>query len=194
MPPRHDLTSARLSRQHRNTPLIRFGGLEEPAAKSTARPSSSTRRVGQDRARWRSSRREARADPAGRTIVEGRPAIPHRPGAGRQCPRLSHVIVMPETQSQEKKDFIKLVGAELRLVRRCLRQSRNMCMCRTGCAGARQVRTNGAVWPISSTIRQPRGHRTHRQEIWRDTDGRMTHSPAHRTGAPWRRWHGAEGA
>src|SRR5580700_9135761 len=26
------------------------------------------------------------------------------------------VIVMPETQSQEKKDFIKLVGAELRLV------------------------------------------------------------------------------
>src|ERR1700757_4945478 len=26
------------------------------------------------------------------------------------------VIVMPETQSQEKKDFIRLVGAELRLV------------------------------------------------------------------------------
>jgi cysteine synthase A len=26
------------------------------------------------------------------------------------------VIVMPETQSQEKKDFIRLIGAELRLV------------------------------------------------------------------------------
>ena len=40
----------------------------------------------------------------------------HRPGAWSQRARLPRVIVIPDNQSQEKIDFLRMIGAEVRLV------------------------------------------------------------------------------
>jgi cysteine synthase A len=85
------------------------------------------------------------------------------------------VIVMPETQSQEKKDFIRLIGAELRLVPAVpysnpgnyVRASERLA------AELAETLPGGAVWANQfDNIANREGHRrTTGAEIWDDTQG-----------------------
>lgn len=87
------------------------------------------------------------------------------------------VIVMPETQSQEKKDFLRLVGADLRLVPAApyrdpgnyVRYSERLA------AELAQTEANGAIWAnqFDNTANRE-GHRlTTGAEIWQQTGGRI---------------------
>jgi len=85
------------------------------------------------------------------------------------------VIVMPETQSQEKKDFIRLVGADLRLVpavpysnpENYVRASERLAL------ELSRTEPNGAIWANQfDNIANREGHRlTTGVEIWEDTGG-----------------------
>ena len=87
------------------------------------------------------------------------------------------VIVMPETQSQEKKDFLRLVGADLRLVpavpyadpRNYVRESERL--------AAELARTlpDGAIWANQfDNLANREGHRRWTgAEIWNETQGRI---------------------
>ena len=87
------------------------------------------------------------------------------------------VIVMPETQSQEKKDFIRLIGAELRLVPAVpysdpgnyVRMSERVA------AELAQTEPNGAIWANQfDNVANREGHRrTTGPEIWDDTGGKI---------------------
>ena len=81
------------------------------------------------------------------------------------------VIVMPETQSQEKIDFLRMIGADLRLVPakpysdpgNYVRMSQRL------------AEEMGAVWADQfDNLANREGHRaTTGPEIWRQTDGRV---------------------
>jgi cysteine synthase A len=87
------------------------------------------------------------------------------------------VIVMPETQSDEKKDFLRLVGADLRLVPAVpysnpgnyVRASERLAH------ELSQTEPNGAIWANQfDNVANREGHRmTTGPEIWADTDGRI---------------------
>ncbi len=87
------------------------------------------------------------------------------------------VIIMPETQSQEKKDFITLVGAELRLVSAVpfsnpgnyVRVSERVA------AELAQTEPNGAIWAnqFDNTANREGHRRTTGREIWEDTNGKI---------------------
>jgi cysteine synthase A len=87
------------------------------------------------------------------------------------------VIVMPETQSQEKKDFLRLVGADLRLVPAVpyrdpgnyVRYSERLA------AELAATEPNGAVWANQfDNVANREGHRlTTGAEIWAETEGRI---------------------
>jgi cysteine synthase A len=87
------------------------------------------------------------------------------------------VIVMPETQSQEKKDFLRLIGADLRLVpavpykdpRNYVRESERLA------AELAETEPNGAIWANQfDNLANREGHRRWTgAEIWRDTGGRI---------------------
>lgn len=85
------------------------------------------------------------------------------------------VIVMPETQSQEKKDFIKLIGAELRQVP-ALPYANPGNYVHVSDRLAKELAAsepNGAIWAnqFDNTANRE-GHRaTTGPEIWNDTDG-----------------------
>lgn len=87
------------------------------------------------------------------------------------------VIVMPETQSQEKKDFIKLVGAELRLVPAVPYANPGNYVHVSERLAAELVASepNGAIWAnqFDNTANREGHRRTTGQEIWHDTDGRI---------------------
>jgi cysteine synthase A len=87
------------------------------------------------------------------------------------------VIVMPDTQSQEKKDFIKLVGAELRLVPAVpYADPGNYVHVSDRLAGELAAsEPNGAIWANQfDNIANREGHRrTTGPEIWNDTDGKI---------------------
>lgn len=87
------------------------------------------------------------------------------------------VIVMPETQSQEKKDFIRLIGAELKLVPAVpfadpgnyVHVSRRL---------AEELATsepNGAIWAnqFDNTANREGHRRTTGPEIWEQTNGKV---------------------
>lgn len=87
------------------------------------------------------------------------------------------VIVMPETQSQEKKDMLRLCGADLRLVPAVpyadpgnyVRYSERLA------AEIAEAEPNGAIWAnqFDNTANRE-GHRTTTgQEIWQQTGGRI---------------------
>lgn len=87
------------------------------------------------------------------------------------------VIVMPDTQSQEKKDFLRLVGADLRLVPAApyrdpgnyVRYSERLA------AELAQTEPNGAIWAnqFDNTANRD-GHRlTTGAEIWQQTGGKI---------------------
>ncbi len=87
------------------------------------------------------------------------------------------VIVMPDTQSQEKKDFLRLVGADLRLVPAApyrepgnyVRYSERLA------AELAQSEPNGAIWANQfDNVANREGHRlTTGAEIWEQTGGKI---------------------
>jgi cysteine synthase A len=87
------------------------------------------------------------------------------------------VIVMPETQSQEKKDFIRLIGAELRLVSPAPYSDPGNYVHVSDRLAQELNRTepNGAVWAnqFDNTANREGHRRTTGPEIWADTGGRI---------------------
>ena len=87
------------------------------------------------------------------------------------------VIVMPETQSQEKKDMLRLCGADLRLVA-AVPYANPMNYVRYSERLADEIaasETNGAIWANQfDNLANRRGHyETTGPEIWTQTDGKV---------------------
>ena len=87
------------------------------------------------------------------------------------------VIVMPETQSQEKKDMLRLIGADLRLVP-ALPYANPGNYVRASETLARDLANrepNGVLWANQfDNIANRQGHyRSTGPEIWRQTDGKV---------------------
>ena len=81
------------------------------------------------------------------------------------------VIVMPETQSQEKIDFLRMIGAELRLVpAKPYRDPGNYVH-----VSRRLAEETGAVWANQfDNLANREGHRVSTgEEIWAQTDGKV---------------------
>jgi cysteine synthase A len=87
------------------------------------------------------------------------------------------VIVMPETQSQEKKDMLRLVGADLRLVPALPYANPGNYVRRSESLAAELAaeEPNGVVWANQfDNVANRQGHyATTGQEIWRQTGGRI---------------------
>ena len=87
------------------------------------------------------------------------------------------VIVMPETQSQEKKDMLRLVGADLRLVPAVPYSNPDNYVRYSGRLAEELAKTesNGAVWANQfDNVANREGHRlTTGPEIWNQTEGRI---------------------
>lgn len=87
------------------------------------------------------------------------------------------VIVMPETQSQEKKDMLRILGAELRLVPAVPYRDPNNYVKVAGRLAEELARTepNGAIWANQfDNVANREGHRrTTGPEIWEQTGGRI---------------------
>jgi len=87
------------------------------------------------------------------------------------------VIVIPETQTQEKKDMIRLAGAELREVPAVPYKDPNNYVKVSGRLAAELAETepNGAIWANQfDNVANRDGHyRTTGPEIWEQTDGRV---------------------
>jgi cysteine synthase A len=87
------------------------------------------------------------------------------------------VIVMPETQSQEKKDMLRLCGADLRLVP-AVRLTDPMHYTHYSGRLAQEIAAqdpNGAIWANQfDNLANRRGHyETTGPEIWEQTDGKV---------------------
>ena len=87
------------------------------------------------------------------------------------------VIVMPETQSQEKKDMLRLCGADLRLVP-ALPYSNPGNYVRYSEVLANEIaktEPNGAIWAnqFDNTANRGGHYRTTGPEIWDQTDGKV---------------------
>lgn len=81
------------------------------------------------------------------------------------------VIVMPETQSKEKIEFLRMIGADLRLVpAKPYRDPGNYVH-----VSRRIAEETGAVWANQfDNVANREGHRdTTAQEIWQQTDGKV---------------------
>jgi cysteine synthase len=81
------------------------------------------------------------------------------------------VIVMPETQSREKIDFLRMIGADLRLVpAKPYRDPGNYVH-----VSRRMAEETGAVWANQfDNLANREGHRDHTgPEIWEQTEGRV---------------------
>src|SRR5215470_7274470 len=87
------------------------------------------------------------------------------------------VIVIPDTQSQEKKDMLQLCGAELVEVPAVPYSDPNNYVKVSGRLAAQLDRTepNGAIWANQfDNVANRDGHtRTTGPEIWRQTDGKV---------------------
>jgi cysteine synthase A len=87
------------------------------------------------------------------------------------------VIVIPDTQSQEKKDMLRLCGADLREVPAVPYKDPNNYVHVSGRLAEELARTepNGAIWANQfDNVANRDGHyRTTGPEIWRQTDGRV---------------------
>ena len=85
------------------------------------------------------------------------------------------VIVMPETQSQEKKDMLRLVGADLRLVPALpyANPGNYVRYSETLAKELAQTEPNGVLWAnqFDNTANRMGHFHTTGQEIWRQTDG-----------------------
>ncbi|PYE40413.1 cysteine synthase A [Rhizobium sp. PP-F2F-G20b] len=87
------------------------------------------------------------------------------------------VIVIPETQSQEKKDALKLLRAELVEVPAVPYRNPNNYVKLSGRLAEQLARTepNGAIWAnqFDNTANRAAHVETTAPEIWRDTDGKV---------------------
>jgi cysteine synthase A len=87
------------------------------------------------------------------------------------------VIVMPETQSQEKKDMLRLVGADLRLVPAVpyANPGNYVRYSETLANELAKTEPNGVLWANQfDNVANRMGHyHTTGQEIWRQTDGKV---------------------
>jgi cysteine synthase A len=87
------------------------------------------------------------------------------------------VIVMPETQSQEKKDMLRLCGADLRLVPAVPYKDPNNYVRYSGRLAEELAKTepNGAIWAnqFDNTANRDGHYQTTGPEIWEQTDGRI---------------------
>lgn len=87
------------------------------------------------------------------------------------------VIVIPETQSQEKKDALKLLGAELVEVPAVAYKNPNNYVKLSGRLAAELARTepNGAIWANQfDNVANRQAHiETTAPEIWKDTGGKV---------------------
>src|ERR1700710_1276654 len=87
------------------------------------------------------------------------------------------VIVIPDTQSQEKKDMLRLQGAELIEVPAVPYSNPNNYVHLSGRLADRLARElpNGAVWANQfDNVANREGHRQYTaSEIWRQTDGKI---------------------
>ena len=87
------------------------------------------------------------------------------------------VIVMPETQSQEKKDMLRLIGADLRLVPAVpyANPGNYVRYSETLAAELAKTEANGVLWANQfDNVANRMGHfHTTGQEIWRQTGGKV---------------------
>jgi cysteine synthase len=87
------------------------------------------------------------------------------------------VIVIPETQSQEKKDMLRIMGAELIEVPAVPYKNPNNYVKLSGRLAAQIAASepNGAIWAnqFDNTANREGHMRTTAQEIWRDTGGKV---------------------
>lgn len=87
------------------------------------------------------------------------------------------VIVIPETQSQEKKDALRLLGAELVEVPAVPYKNPNNYVKISGRLAAELAKTepNGAIWAnqFDNVANRDAHVATTAPEIWRDTDGKV---------------------
>lgn len=87
------------------------------------------------------------------------------------------VIVMPETQSQEKKDMLRLCGADLRLVPAVPYKDPNNYVRYSGRLAEEIAASepNGAIWAnqFDNTANRKAHYETTGPEIWTQTDGRI---------------------
>ncbi|MCA0303989.1 MAG: cysteine synthase A [Proteobacteria bacterium] len=87
------------------------------------------------------------------------------------------VIVMPETQSQEKKDMLRLCGADLRLVPAVPYANPDNYVRYSGRLADELAKSeaNGAVWAnqFDNTANRDGHYRTTGPEIWTQTDGKV---------------------
>ena len=87
------------------------------------------------------------------------------------------VIVMPETQSDEKKDMLRLIGCDLRLVPAVPYRDPNNYVKYSGRLAAELAETepNGAIWANQfDNVANRRGHyETTGPEIWEQTAGKV---------------------
>lgn len=87
------------------------------------------------------------------------------------------VIVMPETQSQEKKDMLRLAGAELVLVPAAPYKNPNNYVRYSGRLAEKIAKTepNGAIWAnqFDNTANRRAHVETTGPEIWEQTDGEV---------------------
>jgi cysteine synthase A len=87
------------------------------------------------------------------------------------------VIVMPETQSQEKKDMLRLCGADLRLVPAVPYANPNNYVKYSGRLAEELAKSdaNGAIWANQfDNVANREGHyKTTGPEIWQQTDGKV---------------------
>lgn len=87
------------------------------------------------------------------------------------------VIVIPDTQSQEKKDMLRLCGAEVREVPAVPYRDENNYVKVSGRLADEMAKSepNGAIWANQfDNVANRRGHyETTGPEIWRQTDGRV---------------------
>ena len=87
------------------------------------------------------------------------------------------VIVIPETQSQEKKDALRLLGAELIEVPAAPYRNPNNYVRLSGRLAEQLAKTepNGAIWAnqFDNVVNRIAHIETTAQEIWRDTNGKV---------------------
>ncbi len=87
------------------------------------------------------------------------------------------VIVMPETQSQEKKDMLRLCGADLRLVPAVPYKDPNNYVRMSGRIAEELAKTepNGAIWAnqFDNTANRQGHYETTGLEIWEQTSGHL---------------------
>ncbi|MCA0201154.1 MAG: cysteine synthase A [Proteobacteria bacterium] len=87
------------------------------------------------------------------------------------------VIVLPETQSQEKKDALKLLGADLRQVKAVPAADPNhyVKFSKRLAEELAQTEANGAIWANQfDNVANRDGHRRETAaEVWNDLDGRI---------------------